>query len=769
MREFWVRCEYFVAPTKKTPIEATHHSLEIWVHESLAGGPGFHAKSKTYVGGDNGTAWRIRVLLKYLASIGGTIPSTNVSAPSPIPVQYDPTRVSVHLWDAVIQWLNMWLSALIQSNIHLASSSNERCAPPGEKGIDDGEKNGEDLEAGGRTDDQEIPSVLSVDVVTPSPGSARRSKRPKPKPKTGPALPPTSEELDGLQQIDTDNVGHDGDSLGSTHAPNTTSRPRRKRKGKTAKQDAAKPPQPAAVTSGEPSQVPAQAAPAPLVVEGVGGLDGVLEAAVRARMALKPAQMATLKAEVIKELEEEGDFWVVERIKPLTKSVGRGEPPKWDKPRCALVENIPRFKNPLNTLDPSTLKPSLLKFIEDSKALIAEYLSMEAEYHLPYGRSCLVGSITRANDSAHCFPLLDQAIWQHGYHYAKCQAWWNGDLGDIFGDFHILYAEGSALLSRIQELAAKGEKCGLNDDILDLAELRTTQVQTYWCHGWKLLGLAKLWVNKHQECWLWSKDTWSLPDKVRLVNDLIAWEIQTTGLLKDLEASSEKDWAEAGYPPMLRPPSSWFLFGNPGPNAVDEAAKAQLIEAMKDLEERRASEEAKNDPPTPPPPIIHSPPTSAEQTQVPQQENKEPHATTVPKDDTLANLPMCLARSEDLAMQEGASQAPMDLDPPPPTLTLRPPEGVVEELGAGKAGGVDGADGPEVAVGHGGGASSAGDAGGEVEAAGAQTKGKGRGKGKATATVASQNAGPRTRKQQAAGVAKEPVRRSARTALPSKR
>ncbi|KAG9079670.1 hypothetical protein FRC06_007594 [Ceratobasidium sp. 370] len=402
---------------------------------------------------------------------------------------------------------------------------------------------------------------------------------------------PASEELDGLQPIDQDNAGRDEDGRCPTHAPNTASQSRRNRKGKAARQDTAEPAQSAAATSGEPSQVLVQSPPNQMAAKGGGGSDGLLEAAVRARMALKPAHMIALKAKVTKELEEEGEFWVVERIAPLTGPVGKGEPPKWDKPRCALVESIPLFKNPLNTLDPSTLKPSLLKFLEDSKTLIVEYLSVEAEYNLPYGRSCLVGSITRANESAHSFPLLDQAIWQHAYHYAKCQAWWNGDLGDIFGDFHVLYAEGSTLLCRIHDLAARGETCGLTDETLDLAELRTSQMKAYWRHGWKLLGLAKIWVNKHQECWLWSAEAWSLPDKVRLVDDLIEWEAQTASLLNALEVASEKEWTEAGYPPRLRPPSSWFLFGNPGPNAVDEAAKAQLTEARKELEECRASRE----------------------------------------------------------------------------------------------------------------------------------------------------------------------------------
>jgi hypothetical protein len=226
--------------------------------------------------------------------------------------------------------------------------------------------------------------------------------------------------------------------------------------------------------------------------------------------------------------------------------VSEGQPPDWTNPRAGLAEKVVTWKVPVCESGPDTINQELKEFYQNARDLVREWLQDSARWRFSYGKQCLVSAITRARKSANDFPLLDQAIWQQGYHFTRCQYWWKNTVSAQFADFRYLFGQGSSLLMRLSDLGKLGLTGGVGKRTIARVQMRVAQLKAYWRQVSSLMSLVKKWGNKHQECWVWTRESWTLSEKIRIVEELIEWQTETADLMEELNTESEEAWKDLG-------------------------------------------------------------------------------------------------------------------------------------------------------------------------------------------------------------------------------
>ncbi|KAF8599019.1 hypothetical protein BDV93DRAFT_512061 [Ceratobasidium sp. AG-I] len=154
------------------------------------------------------------------------------------------------------------------------------------------------------------------------------------------------------------------------------------------------------------------------------------------------------------------------------------------------------------------------------------------------------------------------------------------------------FGEGSGLLMRLYDIGQEGTNGAVRKKTIVKAQVRVTQMKIYWTQVETLLQLATKWSNKHQECWPWTRESWSLQDKVHLVEDLIEWQAETEALVEHLAKDVADVWADTEFNKDMQPVRAWFSFGNPMAGVVDDTAKIELVQAKKELEMSGAAAKA---------------------------------------------------------------------------------------------------------------------------------------------------------------------------------
>ncbi|KAF8593629.1 hypothetical protein BDV93DRAFT_516423 [Ceratobasidium sp. AG-I] len=580
LSEFWMPFEYSLLFNQTDP-KNTLGYLETWLDKALTNRPSYHLRSKTLVGGKNGVIWIIRSLIRCLASIGAILPSIPVSAPTPPPAKYDDTRIATNDWTRAILWCNMWLSALTQSNITLGTSCDERRKPEEE--------------------------ILPEAADEPAAGSSNIHL---------PLIRSGTEDAGVNDQMDWETTN----TQASEHVPNpasqldksTTTKPgqgpgpdpkgkkkapsggkRRGKGGATADlptemqgwSDEVEPEEVVQVEAEEDQEQQREEEDAWASQEAIVPI-GHYEAELKATRAMSTRKAPALKVFIEHELDASGVIWTPGTCKPIFDPVGTGELPSWDTPRHALTEHIESVTIPVCTAGADTINQLFHYFIEDVASLVQEWLIDGKACKTTYTKKILKDSITRARQSAIDYPHLDQAIWQHAFHYERCRALWTETVGTQYGEFKLFFGKGSGLLARLYDIGQEGPNGGVRKKTITKAQVRVTQMKIYWAQVEALLELATSWANKHQECWLWARESWTLHDKVRIVEDLVQWQAEAAALIDRLDRESAGEWAQAGFSEEIRPVRAWFSFGNPMDYAVDDAAKK--------LEQRKITEKALN-------------------------------------------------------------------------------------------------------------------------------------------------------------------------------
>ncbi|KAF8594239.1 hypothetical protein BDV93DRAFT_565640 [Ceratobasidium sp. AG-I] len=554
LQAFWMQYEYTLPPHKTAKRNALFF-LEEWLEEALEAPPSCHIRSKTLIGGKNGVVWVVRCLLRCLASIGAVLPTTKVSAPVPKPDLFDTLRIAVNDWERAKLWCNMWLSAITQTNIVLCLSSDERRQPVEEP------SSAEDIDNPALGGSAQATSDASLRTEPPAGGSAAIATIQKKKKSTGNkdgkgkgkavALAWSEEEVEG---------GDERPGVSDTNEEPLAAHQQAK---------------------GDSSNKHQEEIPVP----------GHQELRLTALLAACTKRAPQLKEAVERELEQKGIVWVPGTCDPLPGpgELGTGEPPRWDKPRHALVDHIEPPIVPLCTVGATEINQALLVYIKSAEGLVRDWLTDGETWKTTYSKKVLTDSITRARKSAVSYPRLDQAIWQHAYLYERCRSWWEKSVANQYGDFLAHFGEGSGLLMRLFDIGREGANGAVRKKTIVQVQVRVTQMKLYWAQVEALLQLATKWVNKHQECWLWARESWSLQDKISIVEDLIEWQAETETLLERLEQEAADEWAKTEFSEDMRPVQAWFSLGNPMAGAVDDAARIELAQAKKELERSRVA------------------------------------------------------------------------------------------------------------------------------------------------------------------------------------
>jgi hypothetical protein len=89
--------------------------------------------------------------------------------------------------------------------------------------------------------------------------------------------------------------------------------------------------------------------------------------------------------------------------------------------------------------------------------------------------------------------------------------------------------------------------------------------------------LATKWANELQDGWDRDISQWSNYQLMSMVRSLVTWRAETVECVRTDQHKCQQTWSEkqlVQYEP--EPPMSWYTFGNPGREYLDERAESEF-------------------------------------------------------------------------------------------------------------------------------------------------------------------------------------------------
>ncbi|KAG8778715.1 hypothetical protein FRC12_024856, partial [Ceratobasidium sp. 428] len=593
--------------------------IESWLLTHVLEHLGRHERSGTLIGGENGIAWAVRLVIKILANAAALTDDSGVIFSTPFPADCDPKRLGGNTLDLAIEWAHELTSAIEKSTSVLEESWPERCEP-------DEEETDPEPDAESICDDESLDDIDDA-LSTGAPIAS------------GSGQPASSVDLDqtGKTRVDMelDTGAGEGEAEDSDQGEDGVDRDgKAKGKGKAKAKGKGK----GRAKGGEKGEAKVKGR----VREGKeAGRDGE-EGSVRLEMEPgldKPelsvkhtSDGATLEPlsdkaqQYIRQHQAVEDAWELEHqdaadkyrtqkediyssysrngipddvIKSTPKERRDANTAKFDQlvnhwtDKTSMFDELPELiPSEIIELSPETLAKEIEGYMAKGDGLVKRMESASAEWTDPYDESSIdhatVTTLMRPNN----YPRLIYAIALHGNLVSEARSWYKEN-GCLFREnIYQFFTSGMSLLKRTMTFKAEGILPDLPADALNNLRVMVWRFRHYHEYWSELEKLAVCFRNKMKDRHRHPRVEFTLEELVDIGTILQDWTSEATLLYKRQDRAMLEEWVKAGCINYTRGRPLCFSNGNPYMLSFDDATKAELEQARAELNDRHTKDTA---------------------------------------------------------------------------------------------------------------------------------------------------------------------------------
>ncbi|KAG8708097.1 hypothetical protein FRC08_000112, partial [Ceratobasidium sp. 394] len=567
-RDHWMNIGYFQRPRRGMELTSFGYA-ESWVQDGLTGGPIFHERSGTLVGGSKGVVWKGRAVIKMLANIAAVIEGGGVEFNCPLPPGYDRNHLGPSHLELTLQMAKDLIAAVDQSTRILASSWAERCQPV-------------DFESDEPADPDLRPSSIfpfddglfdDPPIASGSGRQASSSQQPAPF-----MLDDVSSEECNLSAIESEaEESVDGKGKGKQNANE-----KGERKGNGEGEGPAAQKERGKEKKGEAEE-------------------GKLSTRVKqyvAKNATAEEKWAAERGEALenyRKLKEViDDEPVIEQQERLTQEQRRAA---FDRNLAEWVDKDSMFDQSLSfepatpdIIPPESFGTEVDKYVGNLSALMDEWRACADEWADPYDCPTIERAMRAAYIRRTEFPSLVYAIALHGNFVHESRDWYtknfHGHRQHMYGQLSI----GAALVRRVNALEQSGQLPKLQNGTIDRLRSVVWQVNQMHTQYVELEALALRYRNRMKDGYRHPRVDFTLGEIVDIAECLRDWTEEAAKFYVEQDRRMLEEWVNADCVGFTRPKPTHFTYGNPPPFAFDDSAQAELVRARHKLAERHAKE-----------------------------------------------------------------------------------------------------------------------------------------------------------------------------------
>ncbi|KAG9124673.1 hypothetical protein FRC07_010674 [Ceratobasidium sp. 392] len=623
----WMCIEYYQRARLYAADLTRFDFLETYFEQAVKDGPGFHARSKTLIGGMNGVVWLVRAIVKIIANILAILDNSGVTFDAPLPAGYETKRLGSGQLALAMDWACDLLAAIQKSTEVLAKTWAERCRPA-------------DADADDNTPSDDAPSPLAFNENTfdnPPHASGSGSRVSSSKPAR-------------LTVQDDDDDDDDNDAEAFDLGDDTTSEEEMDeldKKGKGVRKSKGKGKQvpktvPAATTkqTSKPGNTGKRRGKGK-GQEQTGEDDNESNSTVRnlpdlpdvpadipeypvEYLATVPPYSAEVQAYLAQNEKLEA-FWKKERSKTndnYHRFLQNNFQKRWDAPEQItdpplppLVERRALFRQRMAAWEdkdwmfdipivckpvlPSTVPPDQLEHAFDSyvqglKKSLEKWTEAADIWADPFSPEMIKTAIDWARMVPTAYPRLSYALALHSELVEECRQSYNRGMRRDLQVMHTKLGEGTALLRRAKVLQAAGELPPLPVGIIHEAHSLVWTVHCMFTQYADREALAVHYRNRMRDAYDDVQVRLRLEELIGLSTLLEEWTEKANALYKAQDAQMLEDWVAAGCGGSVRPELSLFPWGNPTAVSFNKHAKAELALARENLAKRGVQEKGNN-------------------------------------------------------------------------------------------------------------------------------------------------------------------------------